>query len=524
MPESGASRFLADLRAGKVANMKDIYDPYLFQRKFHRSTAPYGFLGGAAGPGKTMAMLMEQFQRCGEFNVDDGPKVHTIMFRRTFPTLEATVITRFRETFPKELYRQYNATKNVVTWMNGSQTHFGSMQYEHDVWAWQGQWFHIAYDEMCEFTFTQFQATSAWNRCPVSTQTRKYGAGNPIGIGAIWVEDLFVKKVPCLGMDEDQKRAYDPKDYDYFPATYLDNPIYANDPKYIKNLDAYPAAIREALKLGKWGAAGGYFRGVWDESIHLFNGLKFPFWWKRYLSGNWGYEHPATYYKHVLGDDGEVYTYDELWTQHENPETLAEHIAEWAREPDEHGKMAVPRFQSFTHSFDADATKRTATMGDDTRSVNQRMVPVLRRHGIPDPVPSTRDKLGRDTLMRELLAKRIRTSEDSSGHPIEIPGWRIAEKCTQLRRIIPIIKADPIAVEQIENSGDGTDSPLQGSGYGLYAIFGRTPDKPFRVDAAETRQVMEEKGLSMTEVAIKMQKMQHEMRTRQRGRRSRWAR
>ena len=111
---TGADRFIIDTRK--------IYDPYPFQCRFHASAAPYGFMGGAAGPGKTMGMLMEQFQACNEFSNEDGPKVHTILFRRTFPMLESTVITRFRESFPKELYKQYNEGKNQVTWLNGATT------------------------------------------------------------------------------------------------------------------------------------------------------------------------------------------------------------------------------------------------------------------------------------------------------------------------------------------------------------------------------------------------------------------
>jgi hypothetical protein len=512
----GWERFAADQRKSKTFDLSRIYDPYPFQSSFHTSTAPYGFLGGAAGPGKTMCMLMEQFTACNEFNADDGPKVHTILFRRTFPMLDATVITRFRETFPKELYKQFNATKNFVTWRNGSTTHFGSMQYEYDVWGWQGQWFHIGYDELCEFTFKQWMGTSAWNRCPVSKHCRKYGAGNPIGIGAIWVEDVFVKGVPCTGMDEAQSAAYDPADYEYFPATYLDNPIYANDPNWLKNLDAYPADVRDALKKGIWGAAGGYFRGVWDENEHVYQhgSIELPSWWKRWISGNWGYSDPASYYKHCMGDSGEVYTYDELYTDHEDPENLAEHIAEWALEDGE-----MPHFVNFTHSFDANATKRTATMGADPRSVNERMRPILQRSGIPFPLASTHDKLGRDTLMRELLAKRIKTGEDAGGHAIEVPGWMISDRCTHLRRLIPVVKADEKAVEKIENPGSGYDSPLQGAGYGLYAIFGRPAGKPLEVQAQEYYRSLSPRA-DNTAKSILMKKWRHEH-TQRRG--SPWA-
>ena len=476
--QSGPDRFIAEQR--KVFNLSRIYSPYPMQAGFHASNAPYSFMGGAAGPGKTMAMIMEQFTACNEFNSEDGPKVHTLLLRRTNPKLEATVITRFRESIPKELYLKFNETKSEVTWLNGATTKFGSMQYDHNAWDYQGQWFHIGYDELCEFTFRQWSATSAWNRCPVSRYAKKYGAGNPIGIGALWVEDLFVRHRPCQAMDDNQKAAYQEGDYAYFPATYLDNPVYANDPMFLKNLESYPAAIRDALKFGKWGVAGGYFQGAWDEDVHVYKAdeIELKPWWKRWISGDWGFEHWSAIYKHVMDDNGAVYTYDELMVQHQPPEMLAETIGEWAQED---GKM--PHFQSFAFSHDAMASTATKTFGAQTNSVIHRMTPILRAYGIPTPHPSTRDKLGREQLMYQLMVKRIQTGEDGAGHEVEIPAWRVSEKCQALRRVIPIAKRDDADVEKIENF-DG-DDPLQGAGYGLYAIFGKPAEKPRGVQLAE---------------------------------------
>ena len=204
--KTGVDRFVIDF--------DKIYKPWPVQHAFHASPAPMRFFGGAAGPGKTSCLIVDHMIGCQGFNVDQAKHVHTLLLRRTVPQLEDTVITRFQELIPKELYRQFNMTRKVVTWLNGSSTNFGSMQYEHDAWAYQGQWWKIGYDELCEFTYTQWNATSAWNRCPVSRHCTKDGAGNPIGIGAGWVRRLFVDHVPCDEMDDDQRRLYRPQDHD----------------------------------------------------------------------------------------------------------------------------------------------------------------------------------------------------------------------------------------------------------------------------------------------------------------------
>lgn len=474
-PASGAGRFIFDL--------KKIYDPYQFQRNFHASSAPYGFMGGAAGPGKTAAALMEQFIACNEFGMDDGPKVQTLTLRRTYPKLEKTVLTRARELFPKELYKRFIETpgKAFIEWKNGARTQFGAMQYDSDAWNFQGQWLQIYYDELCEFTYQQWAATAAWNRCSVSRQTRKYGSGNPIGVGAHWVHQVFVKHKPCDEMDEHQKVQYNSADYPYFPATYLDNPIYANDPRFIANLDSYPAEIRDAMKYGKWGVAGGYFAGAWDDAVNVYadGTVDLKPWHRRWISGDWGFEHWAAFYKHAMDDDGVLRTYDELCVKHRPPEDLAAELVEWCAEDLEQGI----HYESFALSHDAFASNATKSFGANPNSVAVRMSPTLRAGGLPDPHPSTRDKLGREQLMYQLLSKRIHVGESAEGHPIEVPGWQISDKCTHLTEVIPRAPRDEADVERIaEFLGD---DPLQGAGYGLYAIFGKPAAKPKSVQLQE---------------------------------------
>ena len=463
--QTGTERFVIDFNKR--------YAPFPKQAAFHASPAAQRFLGGAAGPGKTACLIVDHMIAGNEFSDDDGRHVHTLLLRRTQPQVEKTLVTRFRELIPADLYKSWNLTKNIVTWRNGATTQFGSMQYEHDAWSHQGQWLKIGYDELCEFTFQQWNATSAWNRCPVSKYTTKDGAGNPIGIGAGWVRRLFVDKVPCEEMDEDQRRLYRKEDYAYFPCTYLDNPIYANDPQFLANLMAYPKAIREALMNGSWDVVGGYFYGAFDAAENVcepIEAIPKP-WHRRWISGDWGFEHDAALYWHFMDDYGVFRTYKEVLVKHHDPEMLAELVV---KESTEDGK--IPRFEAFPFSHDAFADTTTKTFGASANSVARRMSKTLLAHGLPSPVSAGRDKIGREQTMYNLLRRRVPRGTLPNGMPMMVPNWIISKDCPRLIEQIGTAPRDPKKVEQIATYLG--DDPLQGAGYGVYYIFGTPADLP----------------------------------------------
>lgn len=466
--DTGAERF------AKEIDFDLYYKPYKMQGEFHASAIKHKLLGGAAGPGKTLALIVEHMISCNEFSDPTQAKqVHTLLLRRTHPKLEATLVTRFREKIPRELYKDFNDSKKVVTWHNGATTQFGSMQYEHDAYDWQGQWYKIGFDEMAEFTFKQWMAISAWNRCPVSPWTTKDGASNPIGVGAGWIKSLFIDKKRWDEMDDSQWAAYNPADYAYFPCTYLDNPIYANDPVFLANLEAYPASERDALKYAKWGLAGGYFSGAWDPAVNVFGSESFEVkpWFERWISGDWGFEHWAATYWHCIDDFGVIRTYREYVTNHEPPETLAESIIKQSYDLD--GKL--PQFKGFYYSHDAFHQKT------DQNTVAARMGRVLQKAGLPTPSNAGTDKVGREQLMYQLLVKRIKSGEgfdEATGKsfPIEQPQWQIADCCPKLIDVIPRAPRDETKHEQIaEFTGD---DPIAGAGHGLYGKLGRPVQKP----------------------------------------------
>lgn len=473
------------------------YHAYPHQKAFHESTCKFRLLGGAAGPGKTLALIEDHMFSCNQFPRETAPEVHTLILRRTHPKLLSTVITRFREKIPQELYRDFNEQKGIVTWHNGATTQFGSMQYEHDVWGWQGQFYKIAYDELTEFTFPQWQNISAWNRCPVSKRATKDGATNPIGVGARWVEDVFVKKQPCAEMDRNQKDRYNPSEYGYFPATYLDNPIYANDEQYIANLDNYQGPIADALKHGKWGVAGGYFDGAWDEAYNVYaaDSVEIMPWWKKWLGGDWGFEHNSAIHWNCMDDLGIVRVYRELVCNKHTPEELGERIVSMSVDQD--GKPESYELFSFSH--DAFAKRH------DTNPIGRRIGEVLRKHGLIEPTESTKDKPGREQILYDFLKGRVRTGEvfnDAAGktEPVMVAKLQIADSCPNLIRTIPGSPRDEKNREEIgEFLGDDS---LQSEGYALYAMFGKPAKKPLDMRVSETMQKLIKEAPRPEQVSI----------------------
>ncbi|HEV2183555.1 MAG TPA: hypothetical protein VGR39_07715, partial [Candidatus Acidoferrales bacterium] len=108
------------------------YEPFPKQREFHVCEAKYRLFGGAAGPGKSKALLMDAIIQANE-----KPGSDTLLLRRTFPELEGSLLLYFRRDVPREFYRSFNETKHVVTWLNGSTTRFGYSQSENDIYQYQ---------------------------------------------------------------------------------------------------------------------------------------------------------------------------------------------------------------------------------------------------------------------------------------------------------------------------------------------------------------------------------------------------
>ena len=272
------------------------YEPFQRQRQFHGSPAKYRLFGGAAGPGKSKALLMEAIVQALEH-----PGANTLVMRRTYPELEQSLLLYFRRDVPRELYRSFNESRHTVTWHNGATTRFGYCASEADVYQYQGaEFLFIGIDELTHFTLRQWQFLTSRNRCPLpGSFPCMAGATNPGNIGHAWVKALWIDKQPPPGMED--PGAYDPADYAFVPARVWDNPIYAHDENYLKTLTALPSHLRRAFLDGDWGVFAGQYFDRFDPATQVIRPehLDWKAWWPRWVSLDWGFEHPAAVYWHA---------------------------------------------------------------------------------------------------------------------------------------------------------------------------------------------------------------------------------
>ncbi|HTQ61963.1 MAG TPA: hypothetical protein VMI32_17195 [Candidatus Solibacter sp.] len=416
--------------------LSDHYRPFARQQIFHDSTAKYRLFGGAAGPGKTKALLWEAI-----FQARFWPGADTLLLRRTYPELESSLLAYFRRDVPRRYYKKYNESKHIVTWPNGSTTRFGYCRNENDVYRYQGaEFLFIGLDELTHFTLKQWQFLTSRNRCPLpGSRPCMAGATNPGNIGHAWVKALWVDHKAPAGFD--QAALYNPHDYEFIQARLEDNPIYANDADYRHTLEVLPEHLRRAFLDGDWNVFAGQYFDIFDYGRHTARPeeIRLEPWWPRWISIDWGFQHNSAVYWHcavpIGGGPSRIVTYREFVQNGLSSRMLGQGIAERSGRENISEVFLSP--DAFAH--------RTAEA-----SIAEQLSEVLAANGFPHPAPADDDRVGGWQFMYQLL---------------ESNAWIITENCAKLIECMPTLVRDTARQEDIRKM-DG-DDPADSARYGL---------------------------------------------------------
>ncbi|MDD4796171.1 MAG: phage terminase large subunit [Eubacteriales bacterium] len=298
------------------------YLPTPRQQLFHQSDADELLYGGAAGGGKSKAVVMEALLRCLTY-----PGTAAYLMRRTYRELEDTLISEARASIPAGL-GAYLEGKHEYRLCNGSVMRFRPCQHDADRFSYQGAEIqHLFIDELTHFPRdvydylkTRLRAKTALRCRPVVRCT-----ANPGGCGHAWVKDYFINAHPgggrhiqrvhssLLGVTRNRV-------VQYIPARATDNPYLTRD--YLFELEQKPRALRDALLHGRWDTFEGQVFTEWrDDPAHYTDGLHthvispfdIPAGWPRYRSFDFGFARPFSVGWWAVAPDGRVYRYREWY-------------------------------------------------------------------------------------------------------------------------------------------------------------------------------------------------------------------
>ena len=278
------------------------------QNSFITSSAFETLFGGAAGGGKSFGQLIDALLYALKYE-----KSKQIIFRRTFPDLERSIIRTSLELYPREV-ASYNNSKHVWTFANGSIIDFGYIDNEKDVYQYQSaEYDMIRFDELTHFT--EFMYTYMISRCRGANNYPKgmKSSTNPGGIGHTWVKERFIDIGVPNKIHECKLETGEVETRLFIPSFVTDNKyLMERDPGYVKRLDALPEKERKALKEGNWDIFDGQYFGEFDRKIHVIEPFEIPKEWDRYRTIDYGLDMLACYWI-AIDPKGNEYVYKELY-------------------------------------------------------------------------------------------------------------------------------------------------------------------------------------------------------------------
>ena len=221
---------------------KSLYCPEvasLTQKVFLRSYALEGLFGGAAGGGKSSALLMSALQYV------DVPGYSAILFRRTYAdlSLPGALMDRFRQWVTNYDDVHWNNNTYIATFPSGARVTFGYLNNVNDYLRYKGSEFQfIGMDEVTEIRENDYRYLFSRLRRPTDgplsqVPLRMRAASNP---APNWVRQRFIVEGKETGRI-------------FVPSKLTDNPGIDAE-SYRQALMALDPIERRRLEMGDWWA------------------------------------------------------------------------------------------------------------------------------------------------------------------------------------------------------------------------------------------------------------------------------
>ena len=297
------------------------YTPQERQKLLHSTYASEILYGGAAGGGKSHSIRWDGYDFC-----INNPGCVAVLVRQTLPQLEKNHIRRIRTEIPKQL-GEFNETKKVFNFWNGSLMAFQHLEYDKDINNFQGDEIHwLGVDEAALLKPEHLSEIKTRLRLGGWRPT-KHGEGrlprlvmgsNPGGPSHLWLKQNFIDPAPPETIFEKEVKVRDKtliKTRIFIPATVRDNSYL--DLEYEAQFDDLPEWKQQQLRDGDWNVVPGAFFDCWGPE-NVIESFEVPDYWPKYRSCDWGFATPFSIGEWTVSDglpviskNGEEVTYPE---------------------------------------------------------------------------------------------------------------------------------------------------------------------------------------------------------------------
>lgn len=328
-----------------------IFEPTPKQAEFLAAPEKVVFYGGAAGGGKSFALIFDAIRYAHR------PAMRALILRRRNSELKELISVSkqfYTKLFPGA---KFNTTAMIWTFPSGATLEFGYFDKADDKERYIGlPYSYIAWDEIqlqkspegFDFLFSRLRTTDP----EITTYVRC--TGNPGG--APWVKQRFIDPAPyntpfkrIVGGDKESAVTYK-----FIPATLFDNPYLTQDGEYEKVLRQMNKTKVQQLLYGNWDVMEDSFFNF-DQDIHVTSQLPERHW-PIYCAMDYGWNDPAsTIWARVDPRNGNMYVYQEL-------EVIQNTVDQWAGKMRE-AEHADPYSRRGTYVIDASLFKMTGHTG-----------------------------------------------------------------------------------------------------------------------------------------------------------------
>lgn len=286
------------------------YEPSERQREFHEATEMDVLYGGAAGGGKSVALVMEAFKAAIRY-----PGIRVLLMRRTFDELAESifpVLAKYR--YGLKLGARWNGSEKELRFGNGSVFRCRYLESAADASRRQGGEYQLLLVDEATLMPPGAVEVIKFERLRSSSEVPVIGTRmscNPGGPSHGSVKTRYIKPTNYgreVFTDDNGITVR------FIPAKATDNPHL--NIEYIRSLDAIPDPDRRAaMRDGDWDRFAGMLFSEFSRDRHTLEPIQLPDTWRRYEGVDWGFAAPWAVVFGVEDPDGRLWIERELYSE-----------------------------------------------------------------------------------------------------------------------------------------------------------------------------------------------------------------